>query len=358
MITFKTYNKKQLEEFISSKKYLEYSFKPISSHRANSHLNNPRAMDFDTLLIMAFEEDKFAGYIGVLPDDIFHKGQPNHFGWLSTFFVHPDFRGKRIAQQLLFRACDEYDGRIMSTEYAPKTENMYLKSKFFEYQNPLKGKTFHYLFNLSKILPTKNRKLEKFVPFFKFIDFSANTFLKTTYKIFNSKTQNFVIANNLDNETIEFIEKQKKENSFNRKSKEIDWIVRNPWILKGEKDKNYFFSDFEKDFKYIFIKIYQDKSMKNLMMLSVRNSVAKLLFTLGESNSETCANYLYSFAIANNISSIISFDGSINQNLEKRFFIFKKERLRKFFMHKELIKILGENFKFDAGAEDGDAVFT
>ncbi len=357
MITLKTYNRKQLQELINSEMFGEFRFIPISKHRAISQINNPRATHEDTLLILAFSEGELAGYIGILPDDLFLKKERVHIGWLSTIFVHSDFRGKKIAQILLAKACEEYVGNIMLTEYTPVAEAIYKKSGFFEEIPFLEGKAFHYYFNLATILPTKNDKLKKAVPLLKGIDSLANFCIE----IFTKKSkslQKLAVSKIMDAEISEFINNSVKASSFQRKSNEINWIIGFPWILDGKKDSRYCFSDFEHHFQNVFLKVYHNNSLQSVLLLSVRKNGAKLLFNFGTNNFEEAAECLHSYLLENKICSLISFDENINRHLEKLGSIYTKARIRKFMIHKAVKTQLGNGLGFIIYGGDGDAAFT
>ncbi len=360
MIVLETFNKFQLEELIHSDRFLDFPFLPISLHRAVSHINNPNLDDDKTTLILAFEGNKLAGYIGIMADCMIHDEKEISVGWLSTLFVPTDFRGRKIAQQLLNKACDEYDGKILITEFTPAAESMYLKSKMFSYQTPLKGMSYHFLSNLQKILPIKNKKWNKVVGLLKFGDFTINSFVKSLYKLKRFSKKEIEIKKHIDVEIEDFIKKHKKQNNFKRDFSAIDWITKFPWVLNGKnlEQRDYQFSDFDKKFEYVFIKIYENKVLKTLLMLSVRNANAKLLFVIGDKNTHVTSEIVYQFAINNKITNLICFDDEINKDFKGKNVLFRKQRIRKFLMHKNLIEILGENFVFDASAGDGDAIFT
>jgi len=358
MISLKTYNKQQLEELINSTVFNDLPFYPITKHRAISHIKNSNATDSDSLLILAFEDDNLAGYIGVLPDNIIHENQNIHLGWLSTLFVHPDFRGKKIAQKLLSKACDEYNGNIMITEFTPEAENMYVKSQLFVYQKTLYGKSYHYLSNLQKILPSKNKTWSKYKLCLKAFDSTLNSLIKLINKTSATNKESFKITYQLDHETASFIDKNKIGNCFNRNRKEIEWIVDNPWILTDNTTINYQFSAYEKRFEYIFIKIYEGDNLNTVLLLSIRDNNAKLHFVFGKNDPITASKVLHQYTKQNNISNLISFDQKINEQLDRKKILLKKDRQRKFLMHKNLQKTLGENFIFDISAGDGDAIFT
>lgn len=357
MIEFKTYNKYQLKNLIDSAEFKNFVFLPISRHRGLSQINNPRAKEEDILLIIAFEGEEIAAYLGILPDDFFSENEKIHCGWLSTIFVDPKFRGKRIAQQLLEIAFEAYNGHILITEFTTEAENMYVKTQKFDIQKPLVGMNFYFLFNLQKVLSTKKVLWEKFSPLLKIVDFSANFLLKISYsfkKINPKESQTF----KLDEEISSFIEKNQVENSFKRSIAEIKWITNNPWILVGvNKDFNYQFSAFDKNFEYLFLKIYKENKLSSVLFLSLRNKTLKLQRLFG-TDYEDCANVLLNYILKCKIINFISFDDNINSLMDGKFSLFKKARFRKFMMHKSLTKNLSENFQFNVTALDADAVFT
>jgi GNAT superfamily N-acetyltransferase len=359
VIFLKTYNKEELDKLINSGKYESFPFKPISRHRAISHLNNPRASEDDTLLILAFEEEKLAGYIGILPDYLFQNTQKIKVGWLSTIFVHPDFRGQRIAQQLLAEACNQYEDKILITEFTAEAEKMYVKSNRFEYLKPLEGYTYHYRFNLSKILPQKRVSWEKYTPLLKGLDSTMNFLLTPVFRLFRPK-KNYSVNSNLDEESLNFIAKNKTNNSFNRNTVEISWIVNYPWVLNGNlNDDKYLFSSFSKEFKYIFIKIYDENNiLSSLIMLTVRDQQAKLQYKFGDYDHKICAEIIHQYLIKNKINSLICYDEAINFHLKNKSALYKKVRIRKYQMTKYLGNLLGNNFRFEVSGGDGDCVFT
>lgn len=360
MIFLETFNKVQLQKLITSGRYKNFPFLPISIHRAISHINNPNLADDKTTLILAFFNGKLAGYIGVMADTLISNHNKIQVGWLSTLFVHTDFRGKQIAQQLLNKACEEYEGKILITEFTPEAEKMYIKSKMFSYQAPLVGMSYHFLFNFQKILPVKNEKWNNISAVLKFCDFTLNSVLKLIYKLKKNTKDNFEIKNTTDTEIEDFIKKNKKQNIFNRNLPEINWILDFPWVLSGKNPEKtvYQFSDFDEKFENIYIKIYEHKILKTVLMLSVRNTTAKVHFVIGDYHPQISAEALYFYIIKNNIRNLICFDPDINEQFKHVYILFRKERIRKFLMHKNLLTLLDKDFVFDVSAGDGDAIFT
>lgn len=362
MISLQTYNKSQLKELVISERFRQFPFCPISVHRAQSHISNPAAGDEDTLLILAFEQQDLAGYIGILPDMINKEQQAVKTGWLSTIFVHPDYRGKKIAQQLLQKACDEYLGHIIITEFTPEAGNMYMKSNLFIPKESLQGRAYYFRSDLHKILPVKNKKWSNFKPALKILDDGINAYVKIMHRTSSHAFQKFEIIKSLDGESAIFISTNQTYNSFNRNTAEISWITGYPWILNRQpyEPADYQFSAFDKKFEYVFIKIYTGAVLSTVLMLSVRNGTAKLHFAFGSKGKDAgvSAQVLDAYIRKENISILISFDQEVNKHLDKIRTLYKKDRQRHFLMHKNLDQVLGNNFGFNVAAGDGDAVFT
>lgn len=360
MISLQTYNKIQLQELIISDEFRQFPFCPISVHRAQSHISNPAAGDEDTLLILAFYQQNLAGYIGILPDMIKKGKQKIKTGWLSTIFVHPDYRGKKIAQKLLHKACDEYQGHIIITEFTPEAGNMYMKSNLFIPKESLNGRAYYFLSDLQKILPVKNKKWETLLPALKILDGGINAYMKIMHRSHNHNLQKFEIAKSLDEESATFISTNQTHNSFNRNTAEIRWITNYPWVTNQQSSEpaNYQFSAFDKKFEYVFIKIYTGTMLNTVLMLSVRNHIAKLHFVFGNKDAGVSAQVLNLYIRQEKISILISFDEEINKHLDKLHTLYKKGRQRHFLMHKNLDKALGNDFDFNVAAGDGDAIFT
>lgn len=357
MIVLKLLNKTALLNFINSKEFHELPFLPISYHRAVSHINNPHIKDTDTILILAYYENKLAGYIGILADHMQISNEFTKIGWLSTLFVHPDYRGKKIAQMLLKEACNLYQGNIIITEYTEEAKNMYERSSLFVSQKPLHGFSYHFLFNFSEILPKKNKNWNYIYQVLRLSDKVFNKLLYT-FRNYKSSERQFEITDQFDNEIKEHIKNFNKLQIFNRNVEDIDWITSNPWILNGTKKNNYLFSDFDKSFKNIFLKIYDLNSLDTVLMLTVRNQKAVLQFVYGNKNNTKIAEVLMIFLSKFRITNIIIYDNEINKKLEKKNFLFVKERNRNFMIHKNLAAILPKDFKFNVSAGDGDPIFT
>ena len=97
MIDIRLLNKKHLNEYINSDIFADQDNIPISKHRALSHFNNPRLDEDDIILLLAYENDRMIGYLGVLPDKIFFSNNLN----ITGIGHHPGCRIPALARSIV-----------------------------------------------------------------------------------------------------------------------------------------------------------------------------------------------------------------------------------------------------------------
>ena len=358
MIVFKTLDKKQLQEFVDSGVYKNYDFLPITKHRAFSQTKNPKADENDVLLILAFENEKLAGYLGTFPDNFSINGENIKYAWLSTLFVSEHFRGKRIAQQLLEKAFESYDGNIAITEFTKEAESLYNKTKLFNYIHPKKGKRYYFRTDFETIIPSKKPKIAKLKPLFSLVDFFANTVISIKNK-FNKKPEfHFEILDKIDAESSTFINLFQK----NRNSSEINWFIENPWVLENNSPfANYLFSSFSQEFKYFWIKIFnKNKEIETCALLQLRDGHLKIPYLFSSKNLNKMASFLSHFIVEKKVKILTSYHPKLNEIMNHSTFkkLYKKDFERRYLFHKNLLQNLPENFNPNYQDGDGDCALT
>ena len=154
MLEIKKYNRKDLEQYVNSQTFKDLKVIPISFHRAISQCNNPRALEDDILLFVAYEDGQIAGCLGALPDDYFTKDNTKvHLAWMSCLWVDPEHRGKKIAQKLIHSCFEAWDHRIILTEFTSEAGSLYQKRNLFDPWLTLKGRRWYIQSDLIFILP-------------------------------------------------------------------------------------------------------------------------------------------------------------------------------------------------------------
>ncbi|SDQ12232.1 Acetyltransferase (GNAT) domain-containing protein [Chryseobacterium soldanellicola] len=359
MIHLKTLDKKGLEEFVSSGDFEKHDFLPITKHRAISQIKNPKANDDQTLLFLAFDDEKLAGYLGCFPDNFKIDGKIFNYAWLSTLYVSNEFRGKRIAQTLLNKAFEDYNENIAITEFTKEAENLYNKTGVFEYIQPKIGKRYYFRTDFKTLIPSKKTSTKNFKPIFSVLDQIINSFISVKNSFIKKPDFKFEIIDTIDSESANFISKFHS----NRNAGEINWLIENPWVLESKKEnKNYLFSSFAEEFKYFWIKIYnKNNNLITCSLLLLRDGHLKVSYLFSNEDLDKFVNFLNYFIVKNKVKMLTSYQTKLNQkiNSTKKFpKIYQKNFERRYLFHKELIHHLPPNFNPDYQDGDGDCVMT
>jgi GNAT superfamily N-acetyltransferase len=358
MIHLKTLNKKQLENFISSGEFLSYDFLPITEHRAKSHITNPKANDEQTLLILAFDDDQLAGYIGCLPDEFTIDGKIIHYAWLSTLFISDQFRGKKIAQTLLNKAFEEYQGNIAITEFTKAAESLYRKTGVFKYIKPKPGKRFYFRTDLETIIPSKNKKAKPFKPVFKIADSVINFIISIKNSFIKQPRFPFEVLDKTDDESADFISKFKS----NRTSAEIGWAIENPWLMEGEADKSYLFSSYSHNFKYFWVKVYcENNNLITCSLMMLRDGHLKIPYLFSIADLTQFIEFLSYFVVEHQVKMMTSYHIELNEKIASNLSfpnIHQRKIERRYMFHQEFLNRLPENFNPNFQDGDGDCLMT
>jgi len=356
----KTYNKKELEDFVVSDLFrTQYSI-PISYHRAISQINNPYCSDDDILLWAAYKNTILVGYVGVLPDLICNKGVEEKVFWLSCFWVDDNFREKNLASQLLYLLLKQYKNQLYISNFLFSLEKMYQDLGIFQPTQYLHGQLFFRKLDLSNLLAARFPKIKPLIPVYLLAEKSINLVLDIFGRIGVGKNPTdvkVVESLDFDDELQDFLTSF-QGTDFIRTIKHFDWIVRYPWVLEGFSDnesKKYYFSSKSVQFEYRSIKLYDADKLVGYVFARIRDR--KL--TLGYVHVPDCyingvGSYLLALTRNEDLLSITCFDGRLFAffNIQKGFILKKKERRPFIFPKKSDLDVS----IFQEG--DGDSIFT
>lgn len=358
MIILKSFNKKELQNFIISGEYQSYEFLPITHHRALSQIKNPRAADEDVLLTLAFEGERLAGYLGTLPDELKLKDKVIKYAWLSTLYVSENFRGKRIAQQLLESVFEKYEGKIAITEFTKEAESLYAKTKMFDYIQPKKGKRFYFRTSFAKVILHRKPKLSNVKPALEMVDSVFD--LAITFQAYMRKKNKiqYEISNSLDEESEVFLASFQNH----RNVQDLSWITEKPWVLEGNQPENkYLFSSSSKQFGYFWVKIFDDQhQLKTVSLLQLRDGSLKIPYLFAENDLQEYVKFLQNFIRVRKVRTLTCYHEQLNKELSSKRFrkLYQKDAERRYLYHQDLIAVLPQNFKPNYQDGDGDPVFT
>ena len=296
---------KELEGFIRSEAFRSFPDKPITPMRVASQVNNPRAYPDDIVLYMLFKEKKLVAYRTLVSDFVFLNTEKVRFAWCSGNWVHPGYRRQGFSYMLLNEAYNDWNGKLMFTNYAPASLNLYLKSGLFKEIYRHEGARF-YLFPKTRKLIGGRRKILKPVLFFP--DSLIYLFMKCRLVFFKegrAGDYNFIEKKGFDEECLEIAENRKNEYLFLRGKNEFQWIFGYPWISGTDNRfvKDYRFSSYSEDFNYKTVKVGKGGKTEGFFLFSVRDGHLKTLyFFMPELCFPEAASWLTNYCVRNSIS--------------------------------------------------------
>ena len=293
MIIIKDIKISQLEEFINSDEYKEMKYIPITPQRAVSNIYNPNGDKDDKVLFLAYDDDKFIGYLGALSDKFIINNVYVKVAWLSCMWIDKNYRGQGIAVKLLNHASQIWNSNLLITNYIPVSRKTFEKTGRFTEFKSIQGLRGYLRFNLAEIILMKKPGLNGIKWLFLLFDFLANlindlrlAFWKAAMNISRIKIE---YLHEIDNETAQFIS-QRSKNNLSQKSKTVmDWIKKYPWVLstpfKDEMSRRYEFSAVSGNFNQLFIKIVNNENkIVAFLMLTVHGRHLKTPYLFFDSS--------------------------------------------------------------------------
>jgi GNAT superfamily N-acetyltransferase len=358
------YTVNNITEFVKSDQFLSLKQIPVSKHRAVSQAHNPRASGEDKILFVAYENNEVAGYIGVVPDMMVHRDAWQKIGWLSCFWVDPEYRGKNIAQSLFSRVMEEWENRIVMTNMAPRIIAFYQRTDLFCEPLNKQGIRGYLRFNLSSVLPPKKDLFKKVLPVLKVLDLTGNILNSTRlffYPRFNMhRTIRAEYKSKITPEAEQFIAAFNNDEFTRREQSVLEWILNWPWILEGYDDydsRRYYFSSVAKRFLNQPVQFYDEQNrFTAFIILTVRNENLTVPYYYGQEGVQRdIVKFLINYMRDHKLDMITIFHPELSQALNnlRSPLLFKKKIKRPYMSHKAL-DISG--LKFQDG--DGDSAFT
>jgi GNAT superfamily N-acetyltransferase len=361
MLSIRTLNRVQLLAFVQDSAFENLPFIPISRHRALSHIANPRVEENDVLLLTAHDNEELVGYLGVLPDRMFHGDQSEKCGWLSCLWVSEEHRGKRIAQQLLDKCFDVWEKRILVTEFTLPAKALYDRSGIFRALANPQGIRLYLRADLATLLPPKKEIFQKNKALLRSLDQGINAVADLRLPKADLSKESFTLEYpaEVDDEASEFIASKQQKELFKRGKEELNWILQNPWILSApEKDAlncRYHFSSVDKLFQFHVVKVRGTGSeLIAFLVFAQRNNSLKLPYCYHNGDLKTVWKAIRHELLRLRISTFTTFQPELVQ------YIHANGRLA--FVHKKVTRNYIVSTRFDSfigntcvSIQDGDA---
>ncbi len=317
----------ELESFVKSKIFTDFETIPITGLRVASYINNPVALPDDVVLYLGFSDKKlvafrtfFAGQANTTPELI-------RFGWCSGNWVHPDYRRKGFSEQLLKEAFTDWKGQLMFTNYAPNSEQLYLKTGRFFVIHQFHGFRGYLFPKPDNLFPEANKNIISRV-ILSLMNILLSLISKGragTYKYRQNHDIRFDLLELPDEICLQLTEQNHSNLFFKRGRTELNWIFQYPWMTNNEDDyeANYPFSSFSKDFRYRTVKIFQKNKFVGFFLFSIKNNHLKtLLFEFSAGLENDIAEFIKNYCIQQKIDMVTIYNFDIANALLKRKFPF------------------------------------
>lgn len=364
----KTLTPAQLQAFIETDEFKTMPVVPISTHRALSHIANPRVKADDVIMILAYEGNRMVGYLGVLADDIYNDSTGYKCGWLSCMWVDPALRGKGIAKQLLATAFTSWNNHILVTEFTPEAKALYDRSKNFDDLKSNTGLRCFLLFNTHQILPNKKPSLKSIAPLLRVADATANVFNSIRLSVLKPATTSDIrwqAVTEIDSTLAAFINTYQQNSFEKRGAAELNWILKNPWLKVSpptNESKRYHFSSVAGQFKNLCYAGYNSSNQLTAFMLfSLRNGHVKIPYSFfAPTDSAAITAKIYEVMLAEKAAMLTVFNPHITAYFSNHLtpFIYKRTIYRHYIITKALSTHITNKAQLIIHDGDADCAFT
>lgn len=355
-----------LIDFVEGNLWQKLSPKPITHLRAISQSKNPRANADDVALIIAHEDNRLLGLVGLLPDFI-HGEASRPASSNSCWWVDPQ-KGKHLAVPLFLKAFALCNQRMFMTDCTPHTLQILSRTNWFDFPETPSGMRGFLKFNLHEVIPSKFPSAGKFKNLLKLGDNCLNTLLlpylklkQNRFKKIGCKVEYLSVLNE---EMHQFIDVHSQDEFIGRSGLDLEWIVQNPWIKQINNEKcgslvEYPFSHLVKQFKQYFVKVTDSGQTIGFVLISLRDGHMKVSYSYyHENHAQQVIKVIYRECIVQKATTLTVFSPELVKlmNADSHPFIFRKKVKRLIAVSKLLSDSLRKYPAIQDG--DGDIVFT
>jgi GNAT superfamily N-acetyltransferase len=270
---------------------------PISLTRAVSQSKNPYARPDDVVLFMAFHGEQCVGYHGLLPAVLRLGHELARVHWATTFFVAPDFRGQGIGKYLLneIKNCPVDFAVCQMTESARRA---YGSAGFKDL-----GQLNYFQLRVDRLdfiprfLDVATGRLRKESPprrsgppgFIRRVQQPVRRLMKRLFYRRAAGRSNrrhprkftWKMVDQIDSCLSGASHRQPSGVSFFRGIEAVNWMLRYPWVVSGNRRKAglapYYFSDVRDIFRYVAIEVNSAKKggPQGFLVLSISHKKEK-----------------------------------------------------------------------------------
>jgi len=341
---------------------------PITKHRALSYSRNPRAEENDPVLLVAYQEKRVIGYLGILPDNIFVNDNIYKLGWLTSWWVDPSYATAGVGAILLFTALNEYNQYVGVSGSSREARKALDASQKFMALKPLQGLDIRLRLKITRIILRKFPAMRILRGIFKIIEALLDEIVNLRSFFWQRKTNrsqqlSFEYIATIDEETDRFIKRYNQLDLTRKEKSDLSWIMNNPWIisapLKDSASKKYYFSSRADRFLYLGVKVFQHQNeMIGFFLLKVRDDRMSVVYSYFESrHAASVTAAIFHHALIMDVGILSLFDGQLISGISELGCPCwsVKKMSRGFSLSKAFADVPLSNYRLHGG--DGDLAF-
>lgn len=342
----------QLREQIRSRDFWLHNIAPVTRHRAQFIVNNPRAEDGDPVLLIAWEGENIVGYRVVFPDRIYIDGKAIKIGWGSSSWVDKRYRGKGIGRMLFEKSYELWNGNTGSLIQSDDAARVYLGNpNFYCLRTSL---NYQFVLRLNSLfwVEKKARIPAALSWLFALADAPVNFIVRLRQSLWSSRRKplreiQLEYCHEIsDPETVEFIKAHNNETIGRKEAEDLNAIVKYPTSLPTPLGdyigSRYYFATKSLRFEYMILKVY-DKNMEliGVMLMNLDGPVLKLLYYYYKSGDgmRRLFDIFLQHAVKMKSQIISSYDDDLNDYLIKHSgfpMLYKRKHTYRSFMSNRL----------------------
>ncbi len=358
----KSYTLEELEQYLRPLFSDPETILPVSPLRLDSYLKNPRAERSDPVLFEMHLKGEMVAYRTLLPDSLYDReGHPRRFAWLSGNWVRPDMRRRGISTRLLEMAEEQWEGRLMYTNYAPDSKALYDQTGRFRVIANREGKRF-YLRSATEELLGKRLGSSKLL---RTADQLINQLRELSlgrFKFQNQVPCHMEPIKGFDAKLWEMVDTLQQQSLFRRDREIFRWALENPWITQQESDPlHYHFSYRANRFENIIYHFnHPNGGSHGILWMLLHNNVLSVpyLFTENEKLHTCMTETIVRTMIDYGCTHTTIRNPELLQNMVtfNKIFLSVRKMPQLIFAHDNLASLLPDHPVIHDG--DGDVMFT
>jgi len=328
----KSFTVDDLKDLLEDPAFWQSDPLPITKQKAISLIHNPRADRDDLALLVAYGDGKVVGTLGMVSDYFFAGEERIKMGWLTAWWVDPDWREKGAALRLLVPGLGAHEGKVGAAHIAKHAKMVLdLTGEFVEAAN-LPGKIWIARYDRSFIdeyraLPVWPGKMLDLLG--RMFNLFAKAWMRSwRWLVPLPKGITATRLRDIDPETAAFIESHNKRNLTRRGRNELEWAIRFPWVLDGragdEAAGRYHFPSSADRFAFIPYRVIgAGGSTVAFFLASIHNDRMSLPFFVCEEAHRKAAIRAVLQAFADlNAAELFVYDAGLNQEIARTGFPF------------------------------------